>query len=429
MGRLFLLAGAMYGLLLIGLATLNGGLLALALPLIVYLGAALLYAPDVPRLQVTRTLSAERVRPAAEVEVTLTIRNESAQLEEVLLEDLVPASLTVRSGRPEKVVVLSPGKSVELSYTVVGPRGYHQFQALRVTAADHLGLFRRQVTLPAPGGFLVLPEVARLRQVAIRPLRTRASAGTIAARVGGPGVDFFGVREYQYGDSLRWINWHATARHPRHIFTNEFEQERIADVGLILDARQRHDLWSGRDSLFEHSIRATAALADTFLRAGNRVALLAYGAGLTWVFPGYGHLQRERILQALGRAQTGESDIFETLEYLPTRLFPAHSQIVLVSPLCADDLRTLIRLRAHGYEVLVISPDPIAFESRGLAADRYTTTAARLARLERTILLRRLRQAGVQVVDWAVDRPLDEAVLVSLGRSPRRTRPASAGPV
>ena len=41
-----LLASLTYGLLLIGLATLSGGLLALALPVIVYLGAALLYAPD-----------------------------------------------------------------------------------------------------------------------------------------------------------------------------------------------------------------------------------------------------------------------------------------------------------------------------------------------------------------------------------------------
>lgn len=424
-GRLFLLAGVVYCLLLVGLASLNGGLVALTLPIIVYLGAALIYAPDRPRLQVTRTLSADRVQPGTPVEVKLTVYNESAQLEEALIEDLIPRPLALLDGQASRVVLLSPGKAVELAYTVSGPRGRYQFQALRVTAADHLGLFRRQALLAAPGEFIVLPEAPRMRQVAIRPLRTRGSAGLIPARVAGAGVDFFGVREYQYGDSLRWINWHATARHPRRIFTNEFEQERIADVGLILDARQRHDLWVGDDSLFEHSVRVTASLAEVFLRDSNRVALLTYGAGLNWVFPGYGHLQRERILQALARAETGESDIFETLDYLPTRLFPARSQIVLVSPLCKEDLGTLIRLRAHGYEVLVISPDPIAFERAGLAADgKHVAAATRLARLERTILLKRLRQAGVQIVDWAVDQPLDQAVLVSLGRSPKWARPA-----
>lgn len=424
MGRLFLLAGVVYGLLLIGLASLNGGLLALALPLIVYLAAALIYAPDAPRLQVTRRLSADRIQSGAAVEVNLVVRNESAYLEEALVEDIVPRSLALTDGQTRRTVLLGPGTAVELAYTVTGPRGRYQFQGVRVTAADHLGLFRRQAILAAPGEFIVLPEVPRLRQVAIRPLRTRASAGLIPARVAGSGVNFFGVREYQYGDSLRWVNWHATARHPRRIFTNEFEQERIADVGLILDARRRHDLWVGDDSLFEHAVRVTASLADVFLRDANRVALLTYGAGLNWVFPGYGHLQRERILQALARAQTGESDIFETLDYLPTRLFPARSQIVLVSPLCKEDLGTLIRLRAHGYEVLIISPDPIAFERAGLPADAaHGATAMRLARLERTILLKRLRQAGIQIVDWAVDRPLDQAVLVALGRSPKWARP------
>ncbi len=423
-GRFFLLAGVVYCLLLIGLATLNGGMVALSLPLIVYLGAALLYAPDPPRLQATRALSAERVLPGTPVEIRLTLCNDSAHLEEVLVEDLLPPRLTLRDGQTSRVVLLPPGRTLELNYTVVGPRGLYQFQRVRVTAADHLGLFRRQALLAAPGSFIVLPEAPRMRQVAIRPLRTRASAGLIPARIAGPGVNFYGVREYQYGDSLRWVNWHATARHPRRIFTNEFEQERIADVGLILDARQRHDLWVGEESLFEHAVRATASLADTFLRDNNRVALLTYGAGLTWVVPGYGRLQREHIFQALARAQTGESDIFETLDYLPTRLFPPRSQIVLVSPLCKEDLGTLIRLRAHGYEVLIISPDPIAFETRGLRADAaHVAIATRLARLERTILLRRLRQAGIQVVDWAVERPLDQVVLTSLGRLPKQARP------
>jgi uncharacterized protein (DUF58 family) len=281
-----------------------------------------------------------------------------------------------------------------------------------------------------------------MRQVAIRPLRTRASSGMVPARQGGPGLAFFGVREYQPGDSLRWINWRATARHPRHIFTDEFEQERVADVGLILDARQRSDvrrdgllqrgpLLDPRDSLYEHSVLATASLADAFLRSGDRVALLMYGGGLEWVFPGYGRVQRERILQALARSDRGASEVFETFESLPTRLFPARSQIVLVSPLWSDDLPMLFNMRARGYEVLVVSPDPVAFEigeaaggadapaGRGAPAG---DPAVRLARLERGILLRRLRQAGVQVVDWPVDRPLDQAVLASLGHTPQWTR-------
>jgi uncharacterized protein (DUF58 family) len=422
-GRLLLLAGLVYGLLLIGLATLNGAMLALALPIIVYLGAALIYAPDVPKLEITRELNADRVQPDAPVAVKLSIRNESSRLEEVLVEDLLPRGLKLIEGQPNKVVLLPPEKILEITYAVSGPRGRYEFQQVRVTAADHLGLFRREVLSPVPGSFIVLPLVPKLRQVMIRPLRTRASTGLIPARVGGPGVDFFGVREYQTGDPLRWVNWRVTARYPRRIYTNEFEQERVADVGLVLDARQRHDLLVNGDSLFEHAVRATASLADAFLRDGNRVAMLTYGAGLNWVFAGYGRLQRERILQALARVQTGESEIFDSLDYLPTRLFPPHSQIVIISSLCNADLATLIRLRAHGYELLIISPDPIAFERGSAQADATLALGARIAQRERAILLQRLRQAGAQIVDWSVEKPLEQAMLASLGRVPKWARP------
>lgn len=423
MGRLLVLTGLAYGLVLIGLATLSGGLLALALPIIIYLGAALIYAPDLPKLEVTRELSADRLAPGATVDVRLTIRNETARLEEVLVEDIIPWPLELTNGKAHKVVMLPAGSAIELAYTATGPRGHYRFQDVRVTAADHLGLFRRQAMLAAPGSFIVLPEVRRLRGVTLRPLRTRASAGLIPARVGGPGVDFFGVREYQAGDSLRWINWRATARTPQRIYTKEFEQERIADVGLILDARQRHDLSVHGQSLFEDAVRATASLADAFLRDGNRVAMLTYGTGLSWVLPGYGRRQRERILQALARVQTGETYIFETFDYLPTRLFPAGSQLVLVSPLRREDLPTLIGLRVHGYELLIISPDPVAFEIGEDSLQGDLALAGRIARLERRVLLRQLRQAGIPIVDWQVDKPLDQAVLTSLGRVPRSTRP------
>jgi uncharacterized protein (DUF58 family) len=66
---------------------------------------------------------------------------------------------------------------------------------------------------------------------------------------------------------------------------------------------------------------AAAALVDTFLTAGNRVGLLLYSQYLSWTFPGYGKIQRERILQALARAEVGDSQVFSDLMYLPARLF------------------------------------------------------------------------------------------------------------
>jgi uncharacterized protein (DUF58 family) len=203
------------------------------------------------------------------------------------------------------------------------------------------------------------------------------------------------------------------------LVTNEFEQERIADVGLILDARQRSQVRDKDDSLFEYAVRATASLAGTFLSDGNRVGLLIYGRFLDWTFPGYGKVQQERILQALAQAETGDSLVFDKLDYLPTGFFPAQSQLVLISPLCRADLPMVNRLRARGYQLLVVRPDPIALEAGGLEPDPAVDLATRILRVERMLVRRRLQQAGIQVVDWQVDQPLDQAVHASLGRVPQ----------
>jgi uncharacterized protein (DUF58 family) len=107
---------------------------------------------------------------------------------------------------------------------------------------------------------LGLSQVQRLRQVIIRPRRTRDDAGPVPSRQGGAGVDFFNLREYQAGDPLRWLNWKAIARHTQTLFTNQFEIERITDVGLILDARQQCDFSHPGASLFEYSVRGAHAI-------------------------------------------------------------------------------------------------------------------------------------------------------------------------
>lgn len=416
--RTFLLALLLYALVVTGLATLRGELLALALPLALYLLGGFLRAPAEPSLEVTRTLSAERVSPGAPVKVTLTLTNTGSGIDEVQVRDHISPALEVIEGSARRMFSLKAGQSLTWTYTVCGQRGYYPFPALHITVRDHFGLAQRERTLSTPGQLFVLPPVLRVRRVVIRPRQTRVYSGAIPARIGGPGVEFFGVREYQPGDSPHWINWRASARHPQVIFSNEFEQERVADVGIVLDGRYRTNVIGGDRSLFEYAVLAAAAMADAFINQGNRVGFLLYGRYLNWTFPGYGKIQRERILQALSHAEPGESQVFADLGYIPARLFPSHSQIVLVSPLVEDDLEVLVRLRSRGYQVMVISPDPVAFELDNLPSSPTNDAAARVVRMERQLFLMRLKRAGVQVLDWNVKHPFDQMVGAALGRPP-----------
>jgi uncharacterized protein (DUF58 family) len=260
MRRLLLVGTLLYALLFLGLVSREGRLLALAIPLAVYLGASLLYGPEKPRLQVTRSFSAESVATGRPVVVHLSVTNEGAPLEQVFIEDDVPPSVEVVEGESSVLTALPSGGTVELAYTLLGKRGSHEFQNVRAIASDHLGLFQRPVTFPTTERLVIIPDILKLRHLAIRPLRTRAYAGPVPARQGGSGVSFYGVRTYEPGDPLRWINWRMSARHPSDYFVNEFEPDRIVDVGLILDIRQRNDVQVRGKPLLEHSVAATASL-------------------------------------------------------------------------------------------------------------------------------------------------------------------------
>jgi uncharacterized protein (DUF58 family) len=418
MSRTYLLILLIYALLLAGLVTLRGEFLDLALPFIVYLLVGFWRAPEKLDLDVHRTVSQERAAPQDEVVVSVEVSNRGGDLEELLLEDGVPPTLSVRDGSPRHLLSLKKGASFSWTYTVSGPRGGYAFEALKAEARDHFGLRLSSRQVPVKNELFVFPPLTRLKYITIRTRRTRVYSGMIPARIGGAGVEFFGLREYQPGDPPRWINWRASVRHDETLYANEFQQERVADVALVLDGREKTNRFRDGRSLFEHAVLAAASLADAFLSQGNRVGLLHYGRYLDWTFPGYGKVQRERILQALAHAQTGGSPVFSGLEHIPVRFFPAHSQVVLVSPLDAADLDPLIQLRARGYQIMVISPDPVAFELAYLSSAPLVQLAARVVRMERNLLLNKLQRAGIQALDWDVAQPFDQMVKHRLGPPP-----------
>ncbi len=410
MQRFILISTILHGLLLAGLFTLRGEFIALAIPFAIYLFYAFWNAPDRLNIHVERSFSNERAAPDSDVIVTLKITNHGKGLEELYIEDLISDQLIVRNSSPRQLLRLPGNASSTVSYTIGGPRGAYLFHSVQVDATDSLGLFSRAQIVPAPGQLFVFPEIRHLRSAPIRPHRTRVYAGSIPSRAGGGGTEFFGVREYQPGDSPRTINWHASARSIDSLYSNEYQQERVADVAIVLDARERANLFHGSHSLFEHSVSAAAALSDMFISQGNRVGLLVYGSYLTWTLPGYGKVQRERMMRSLAGASTGASTVFAGLEHLSSRMFPSESQIVLVSSLVADDLGIVVQLRARGYQVMVISPDPVRFERALLPASAAVDLASRTIRLERDLLIRRLQRAGVQVIEWDVSKPFDRAV-------------------
>lgn len=398
------------GLLLAALASRNGALAAMALPFLFYLAAGWLTSPGEIRLRAVRSLNKIRCETGDEVTHTVTIVNEGEDTLCIKLDDFVPSEFRITGENRSPRVALPGNESVEIQYRFTAPRGCYEWQTLPVTVSDPFGLFERRVELPAPARLLVLPQTLPLRKFPVRLSHTLHTVGPNLSRLPGTGIDFWGLREYHPGDSLRWIHWRSAARHPKQLFTKQFEREEMANVGLLLDARSITERTEGGENLLEHSIQATASLAKTLLQMGNRVSLLILGERLVRVFPGTGKRQLTHILDRLAECRPGDKNGNNPLKYLPVRLFPANSTIVMVSPMQTGDLAFFARARAEGYRVLLVSPDPVSFQASGYSQTPAASLAVRAAHLERRALLWRIRQLGVGVVDWPVGRPLAQCV-------------------
>jgi len=406
--RLLVLIGLLLGTTLAGVILRSGEILVMAVPFGLYFIFSWYFGDEKIDVEAVRTLSHDRITLGGEIEVTLQVTNKGAPLRNLQIDEILPDGVAVIDGECSKNCTLGRNESTELTYKLVGHRGAYRIAGIKLLATDTLDLFRKRSVLAVTSRLLILPKVQKLRRMELRTRQTRIFSGQIPAKIGGPGVEFHGVRPYQSGDPMRWLNARLSARHPDSLFVNQYEQERVADIGFILDARLASNMPSDEISLLEYSIEAAAALGDFLIDGGNRVGMLLYGGPLNWTFPGYGKIQKERMLQALANAELGANPIFEDLGYIPTRLFPLRTLLIIFSPFLEDDLSVLLRLRARGYQAILVSPDPISAELSQSQQSPERELAAKLARIERDLVLGQLRQAGVQVVDWDVTLPFQQ---------------------
>jgi len=414
------------GLLTTALLTHHADVALLMLPFLGYLGLGIFQSPvsEKIHLEAQRTVSKTNQDETIFVEVCVVVENKGSESVTLHLQEALPETMEMTGGALNQWARLEPNKTTELSYSCRVIRGYFVWQTIQTVVCDPLGLIESRLQLPAEAEIQILPRTKKIKPFQMRPHSTLHSPGSIPAGLGGSGINFWGVREYHPGDSMRWMYWRLTARHPQKYFTKEFEQEEIAEIGLILDARYKTELRRGEESLFEYGIQATASLAEMFLHQGHRVSLFVFGEKPKMVFPGYGKVQHQRIMKCLSRVKIGaESGAMGYLDSLPIRVFPSRALLILVSPLSSDDWMVFLRLRAAGYQVLLIVPDPIEFSYQTLPFDETTHLAVRAARIERQIKINKIKRLDIPVINWNVNQslfPLLRHVLTRSNFSRRR---------
>lgn len=115
----------------------------------------------------------------------------------------------------------------------------------------------------------------------------------------GIGMDLAELREYQFEDDVRHIDWNVTAR-TNTPYVREYNEDRELTVWFLLDLSGSVDFGSGDRNKRETVSEVVALLARIFTRQGNRVgALLFDGGNVDVVEAGGGRLQALHLLHEI----------------------------------------------------------------------------------------------------------------------------------
>jgi uncharacterized protein (DUF58 family) len=127
--------------------------------------------------------------------------------------------------------------------------------------------------------------------------------GLRTLRRDGRGSEFSRLRDYAQGDSVRDVDWKATARRSRPV-TRVMESERSQTVLLGIDAGRSMAAQVDGLTRLDHAVNAALFLAFVAVRNGDRVGLVVFADGVkSYLAPAAGRGQYRRIVDAVFAAR------------------------------------------------------------------------------------------------------------------------------
>jgi uncharacterized protein (DUF58 family) len=268
----------------------------------------------------------------------------------------------------------------------------------------------------------------------------------------GVGLDLADLREYQYGDDVRNIDWNVTAR-LQTPYVREYHEDREITAWFLLDLSASVDFGSRGVRKRNVSQDFVAVLARLLTRHGNRVGALLYGRGVEAVIPARNG--RRHVLQLLHQmtalktaAQTSGTDLRELLR-AGAHMIKRRSLIFVVSDFISEPgWAELLGYLVQRHEIIAVRLyDPLESElpDLGLLPFRDAETgetllvdthdkafrrrfAAASARREARIRTA-FTEAGVDCLELSTDDDLVDSIRRFADLRKRRSRTAVRRPV
>ncbi|TBV00862.1 DUF58 domain-containing protein [Phytopseudomonas dryadis] len=276
-------------------------------------------------------------------EVQLTAHHGYARALQLQVFDHVPPDMAFEH-LPQRVA-LHPGEQTRFSYRVRPLlRGHFVFAQCEIALPSPLQLWQARRYLPVRDEARVYPDFARLYGAQLMAVDDWVSQlGVRQQQRRGLGQEFHQLREFRDGDTLRQIDWKATAR-KRTPIAREYQDERDQQILFLIDCGRRMRSQDGELSHFDHALNASLLLSYVALRQGDAVGLMTFaGEHSRFLPPVKGQAQVNVLLNAVYDLQSTQrpADFGAAADALLSRQ-RRRALVVLVTNLRDEDDQELL---------------------------------------------------------------------------------------
>ena len=182
----------------------------------------------------------------------------------------------------------------------------------------------------------ILKKVRKI-EIQTRALSQNIFAGSYRSAFKGRGMAFSEVREYQFGDDVRDIDWNVTARF-HHPYVKVFEEERELTVMLLIDVSGSLDFGTTLQMKKDLATQIAATIAFSAIQNNDKIGIIFFSDRVEkYIPPKKG---RKHILYIIREmldfhAESKKTNLNLAMEYL-TKVINRHCTVFVISDFYAS---------------------------------------------------------------------------------------------
>ena len=200
----------------------------------------------------------------------------------------------------------------------------------------------------------LLKKVRKI-EIKSRMLSNHIFAGEYHSAFKGKGMTFSEVRGYQYGDPIKDIDWHVTARFNQP-YIKVFEEERELTVMLLIDVSGSEDFGTRAKQKKDLIAEIAAVLSFSAIENNDKIGVIFFSDKVEKFIPpqkGKKHILRI-ILELLDfKPESSQTNINEALKFL-TNAIKKRSAAFIISDFMSPDFSESLKIAASKHDIAAL---------------------------------------------------------------------------